>query len=199
MARNSNETSVRQQAFTYLDNNPNVGRKEAAEAMMAEFGIGKAYAMTIFQQHRNDMKESGKLTTVYSVKETDEGPSVVTSHVLKASKSDATDPKSAVDNYVAGLKARIESATKIDTKAIAKAEEDAKAAVEAVKAEKVAAALARKQAAEDKKAAAAAKKAEKSAESKTDKPTSKKSTAKSTKTEEAPAESTGDTDGAASA
>jgi len=188
MSRNTDKQSVRQQAFAELDKMAGkVSRKDAANALMEKFDIGSAYAMTIYQQHRNAMKESGDLVTVYSVKETkDNELSVVTSHVLKPGPNDATDPAVAVKNYVDGLNGKIKAASSIDTKAIVAAE---KAAVEAkVKAEtEKAEALAAKEAEKAAKAAEKEAKAKERAEAKAAKEAEKAAKAEQTESTEAKA------------
>jgi len=115
MARSTTETSVRQQAFAVLDNMIGASRKEAAQALMTKFNIGQPYAMTIYQQHRNSLKASGKLVATFAVRDTDKGPSIVTTHVTKPGKTDAKTPEAAVKQYVAGLQSKIDAAGKLDT------------------------------------------------------------------------------------
>lgn len=116
MARSTNDSSTRQKAFAALDNmDSTVSRKDATASLMKDFGIGKAYAMTIYQQHRNNQKASGNLVPIYRVRDNGKSIAITTSHVAKASKNDATTPVDAVKQYVANLEAKIASANKLDT------------------------------------------------------------------------------------
>jgi len=134
MARKANESSIRQQAFARLDQLTDKGRKEAAEILMSEFNIGQSYAMTIYQQHRNEAKKSGAFVAVYSVRDTKEGElTIVTSHVRNANASDATTPEAAVESYVTALNAKVAAARAIDVTSFIKPEPVAETVTSVVK------------------------------------------------------------------
>lgn len=113
MARKTNATSVRQLAFARLNEKDmtSIGRKDAAEILMKEFDIQRPYAMTIYQQHRNEQKKSGAYTAVFVVRDIKDNkattPFVSTSHVLNPADSDAVTPEEAVSVYCVNQNAKI--------------------------------------------------------------------------------------------
>ena len=128
MARKTNATSVRQMAFARLGDNDlmSIGRKEAAETLVKEFDIKMPYAMTIYQQHRNEQKKSGAYTAVFTVRDMKDNkattPFISTSHVLNPGKNDAVTPGEAVDVYVVNQNAKILQAKGMELPVMVKAE-----------------------------------------------------------------------------
>lgn len=135
MARKINATSVRQLAFARLDTMTSTGRKEAAESLMKEFDIKMPYAMTIYQQHRNELKKSGAYTAVFTVRDIKDNkattPFISTTHVLKPGKSDAVTPEEAVSVYVVNQNAKILQAKDMELPVLAKPEATAETPAEA--------------------------------------------------------------------
>lgn len=117
MARKIDKQSKRQRVFAYLDTVTDRDRGEVVEQIMADFDMGRSYAMTLYQSHRAQSKEAGALTKVYKVRDRKDGkdvaPYMSTKFVATAADSDATDKKTAVTNYEADLTSRIAKAKKL--------------------------------------------------------------------------------------
>jgi len=126
MARKTNSNSTRQMAFKRLNELTDVGRKDAAEILMKEFSIGNSYAMTIYQQHRNEQKKSGAYTAVFVVRDIKDNkattPFISTTHVLKPGKTDSVTPAEAVNVYVVNQNAKILQAKDMELPELVKPE-----------------------------------------------------------------------------
>ena len=121
MARTINANSTRQKAFKYLDKQLDKDRNVVVSAVMKKFDMGKSYAATLYQDHRSQAIDAGKMTQVYVVRDTKDGKAIsphITSHYVSTPDADAsTTAKKAVTAYGKNLKARIALANKISTKA----------------------------------------------------------------------------------
>lgn len=118
MARTINESSTRQQAFEYLDGELHTPRGVAVDALIEQFGVGKAYAKTLYQNHRKDKIATGVLVKVFSVRDMKDGkviePVLVSRFVPQQSvveTHESTKAKHAVQLYKAMLRDRISVAT----------------------------------------------------------------------------------------
>ena len=113
MARKPNKNSTRQQAFAVLDEMIDKPRSEAVTTIMEKFSIGRSYAMTIYQHHRNNLKETGAFKKAYRVRETDNGPVVVERFVRNYGAGDASNVSAAVKMYIDDLNMRADAAKKL--------------------------------------------------------------------------------------
>ena len=112
MARKINKNSTRQKAFKKLDKLVGTPRKQAVEKIMKDFDVSESYAKTLYQHHRNGLKDNGELKESYRVRDNDGELSIVktyTGHVF------AETPEEAVEAYVADLNVRIGSARQLAT------------------------------------------------------------------------------------
>ena len=119
MARTINANSNRQKAFKYLDGQLDKDRNVVVTAVMKKFTMGKSYAATLYQDHRSQAIDAGKMTKVFVVRDTKDGKAIaphITSHYVSTPETDAsTTAKKAVTAYGKTLKARIALANKLPT------------------------------------------------------------------------------------
>jgi hypothetical protein len=117
MARKINTNSTRQLAFVALDALMTTPRGEAVDSLMAEFSIGKAYAKTLYQNHRATKKDEGAFKTVFVVRDKKDGrpvaPHMTASYVMTVPQGSATTEAAAVKSYVADLNRQVKVAEKL--------------------------------------------------------------------------------------
>jgi hypothetical protein len=76
MARKKDPNSVRQRAFSLLDENKGVKREFMVAKLMTKFNIGESYAATLYAAHRTINKENGEMAKVYTIKDIKDGKPV---------------------------------------------------------------------------------------------------------------------------
>jgi len=117
MARKIDKKSTRQKVFGYLDKHTNQPRAFVVDKVMVDFGIGKSYAMTLYQSHRAQSKESGFLTEVFTIRDMKEGkavdPYMSSMHKPNPAKEDSVSKKAALKKYEKDLTTRITKAKKL--------------------------------------------------------------------------------------
>lgn len=117
MARKIDKKSTRQKVFGYLEKHTKQPRSFVVEKVMVDFGIGKSYAMTLYQSHRAQSKKSGHLTEVFTIRDMKEGkavdPYMSSMHTPNPVKNDATSKKLALKKYEKDLTTRITKAKKL--------------------------------------------------------------------------------------
>lgn len=112
MARKKDPNSVRQRAFKALDKMTDLKREVAIEKLKNTFSIGDSYAATLYAAHRTIGKETGKMTTVYTIRDVRDGqpvtPYLKVENTFNPPANACTSPKQAKQRYQKELKARIE-------------------------------------------------------------------------------------------
>lgn len=117
MARKIDKQSKRQKVFAYLNGQMDRPRAEVVNNIMVQFGMGRSYAMTLYQNHRKDGIESGTLTEVVRVCDRKDGksvsPFISIKYVADPKPNESRSKVVAVKRYETNLKAKIAEAKKL--------------------------------------------------------------------------------------
>ncbi len=73
MARIADPTSKRQRAFSLIEKQPNIKRAPMLDIIMAELGVSKGYANTLFESHRTEQKMHGLVTEIFFIRDVRDG------------------------------------------------------------------------------------------------------------------------------